>query len=459
MPSPGDQRGYSTFTGILYVFNLIVGTGTLALPGLISEAGWLPAIILITILGFISFMTVTFIIETLAVANAVGRQRTLQVLYDDEEDEPLLENNNDFYEIKDKFEMTELATALLSRPARIAVVVCLISYLFGDLAIYCAVMGRTLAHTTCSQPANATCNTPVEDSEMCWPSVSLSRLDVYRVYVCLVVIVLGPLVFMNVQKTKWLQMLTSGVRWTAFSIMIIWSLQKLSSDGPKGDHVMVKISALPALFGGCIYSFMCQHSVPSLIQPVSNKQKFLNLLPYNYAQISIFYLFLSMTAVWTFKNVEDLYTLNFWTDSCMNNSSSILFLDYFLALFPVFTLSTSFPIIAITLRNNLQDLLPVTTSRVTFVAVSVTICVVPCTLALLVTDLQLLVGVVGSYAGTALQYLAPALLVSAARSRSPSTPENPYRSPFQHKGWIVAVHCWSSLSLVLITINYILNYL
>jgi hypothetical protein len=53
--------------------------------------------------------------------------------------------------------------------------------------------------------------------------------------------------------------------------------------------------------------------------------------------------------------VEDLYTLNFQPNEQGHQVvTNVKFFEYFLALFPVFTLSTNFPIIGITLRNNLQ---------------------------------------------------------------------------------------------------------
>lgn len=37
--------------GLMYVFNLIVGTGALAMPAPIAEAGWLLGLIILTILA------------------------------------------------------------------------------------------------------------------------------------------------------------------------------------------------------------------------------------------------------------------------------------------------------------------------------------------------------------------------------------------------------------------------
>lgn len=69
--------------------------------------------------------------------------------------------------------------------------------------------------------------------------------------------------------------------------------------------------------------------------------------------ILLFYLILALTAVFAFPNVLDLYTLNFVPDGS-NYTAFDELVSYFLALFPVFTLTASFPIIAVTLRSNLQ---------------------------------------------------------------------------------------------------------
>lgn len=82
------------------------------------------------------------------------------------------------------------------------------------------------------------------------------------------------------------------------------------------------------------------------------------LLAMDYMLIASFYLLLSLTGVFAFPHPDELYTLVFnprCSSSNLEDSLLMRVIGYFLALFPVFTLSTSFPIIAITLRNNLQN--------------------------------------------------------------------------------------------------------
>ena len=108
------------------------------------------------------------------------------------------------------------------------------------------------------------------------------------------------------------------------------------------------------------------------------------------------------------------------------------FLRYFLALFPVLTLSSSFPIITVTLRNNLKSLFGRENdtglfSRLFFPVLAMA---PPVTLAAFTDDLETLVGITGrwihtsimwwnnlnfSYAGAFIQYVIPVALVYCSR--------------------------------------------
>lgn len=55
-----------------------MGTGALTLPSAFAKAGWLLSTILLILLAFVSFITVTFIIECIACANATTQWRRIQ---------------------------------------------------------------------------------------------------------------------------------------------------------------------------------------------------------------------------------------------------------------------------------------------------------------------------------------------------------------------------------------------
>ncbi|XP_012214753.1 transmembrane protein 104 homolog isoform X2 [Linepithema humile] len=485
----GDQ--YSTWVGLVYIFNLIVGTGALTLPAVFSRAGWALGLSVILVLAFISFITVTFVIETMASANAIvtwkhiqHRKRVLQTIGEsgssnsDSEDTPLVAPTSTspdrsdmtyrYYVIHDKIEMGQMASIFFSKFGTTLFYLCFAVYLYGDLSIYGAAVAKSLADVACTYlPNNLTCNDTIPDTEFCWEGSALNRFDAYRIFLTIFVLSLGPFVFFNVQKTKYLQLLTSLMRWLAFIIMIVYALKKIIMYGPRGDPPVANIAGIPSLFGACVYSFMCHHSLPALVAPIANKSMISRFLALDYALIAIFYLLLAVTGIFAFERLDDLYTLDFGPhgsgDCSKSDNIFMVFIEYFLALFPVFTLSTSFPIIAITLRNNLQSLFlnedvsyNLCLRKLVFPVLAV---IPPFLVAMFTKDLSILVGITGSYAGAGIQYLIPTFLVYYARKKTNKIIGlgviNKFASPFSSRYWLIFVVVWAIACMILVSVNFI----
>ena len=138
--------------------------------------------------------------------------------------------------------------------------------------------------------------------------------------------------------------------------MICYASYRLAIHGPVGHPPSFALAGAPGLFGACVYSFMCHHSLPALISPIADKSRLYRGLAFDYIMIAGFYLVLALTGIYAFAHLDDLYTLDFAPAADSIASWPLAVIQYFLALFPVFTLSTSFPVIAITLSNNLRAL-------------------------------------------------------------------------------------------------------
>jgi len=141
--------------------------------------------------------------------------------------------------------------------------------------------------------------------------------------------------------------------------MIVLTIIRLTKGGGEGHPPIVEAGGVTNLFGVCVYTFMCHHSLPQMATPIRNKSTIYRLFALDYLFVLFFYILICFTAVFTFADIQDLYTLNFGPETAAatkNPITSCIEVQYFLALFPVFTLSTNFPIIAITLRNNLKTL-------------------------------------------------------------------------------------------------------
>ncbi|XP_054702579.1 transmembrane protein 104 isoform X2 [Grus americana] len=527
---------YSPYVGLVYMFNLIVGTGALTMPKAFATAGWLVSLILLMFLGFMSYMTTTFVVEAMAAANAQLRWKRMEKRKEDDDEDsssgvsdsdvllqdgyeraetrPILSvqrrGSPNIFEITERVEMGQMAsmffnkvlqkglpsnkgscsvtscyclglrnratpgnswlqapTSAVASKCLVGVNLfyfCIIIYLYGDLAIYAAAVPVSLMQVTCAT-GNHSCSvgdgTKYNDTDKCWGPIR--RIDAYRLYLAAFTLLLGPFTFFNVQKTKYLQIMTSLMRWIAFILMIILALIRISRGQAEGHPSMAQLSGIRNLFGVCVYSFMCQHSLPSLITPISKKKHVNKLVLLDYILILAFYSLLSFTAIYCFRNdtLMDMYTLNFTNCEIIN----VAFIRYFLGLFPVFTISTNFPIIAVTLRNNWKTLFhreggtyPWVVDRIVFPAITL---IPPVLVAFCTHDLESLVGITGAYAGNGIQYLIPAFLAYCSRKDTQlvfgSGTVNKHLSPFRHTFWIVFVLIWGFSCFVFVTANIVLS--
>ena len=168
-----------------------------------------------------------------------------------------------FYNITEIFEMGKMASLFFNKGGRIAFYLCLTIYLYGDLAIYGAAVAKSMRDVMCTYtPVNAS-KSNISETEVCWEKSPLLRIDAYRISLAGFVLLLGPFTFFNVTKTKYLQLLTTLMRWAAFIIMVTLACLRLSK-GKIFHPPMADFTGVPNLFGVCVYSFMCHHSLPSL---------------------------------------------------------------------------------------------------------------------------------------------------------------------------------------------------
>ncbi|XP_058140670.1 transmembrane protein 104 isoform X2 [Dasypus novemcinctus] len=480
---------YSPYVGLVYMFNLIVGTGALTMPKAFASAGWLVSLLLLVFLGFMSFMTTTFVVEAMAAANAQLRwRRTANPKEEDDDDsstasdsDVLIQDNYEqaekmpilsvqrraspnLFEITDRVEMGQMASMFFNKVGVNLFYFCIIIYLYGDLAIYAAAVPFSLMQVTCAA-GNDSCDVEADskhnDTDVCWGP--LRRVDAYRLYLAVFTLLLGPFTFFDVQKTKYLQILTSLMRWIAFATMIVLALVRIGRGRGEGHPPLAELSGVRNLFGVCVYSFMCQHSLPSLLTPVASKRHLTRLVLLDYVLILAFYGLLSFTAIFCFRgdSLLDMYTLNFARCDVVGLAA----VRFFLGLFPVFTISTNFPIIAVTLRNNWKTLFhreggtyPWAVDRVVFPTITL---VPPVLVAFCTHDLEALVGITGAYAGTGIQYVIPAFLVYHCRrdtqlALGPGA-LNKHRSPFRHTFWVAFVLLWALFCFFFVTANIVLS--
>uniref|UniRef100_A0A5K4EX88 Aa_trans domain-containing protein n=1 Tax=Schistosoma mansoni TaxID=6183 RepID=A0A5K4EX88_SCHMA len=327
------------------------------------------------------------------------------------------------------------------------------AYLYGDLTIYSSAVPKSLRNVICSFNNS---RDSLSDSDLCWGSLSLTRLDVYRILVVCFGACVCPFLFFNVIRSRWLQLLTVCLRWIGFILMLSLSIERaiilrknitvasfhhnvsmywnpsiyslLTKSEPIPKPPAFQPQNIPSLFGVCVYVFMCHHSIPGIVTPVRNKSKILcRIFIPVFITVLSFNLLLSTTAIIAFNHIEDIYTLNFLPNNEFIDISQIpytlaLVIGYFLCLFPVFALTSSFPIVGTSLLGNIFSLCNFFSvfksdqaQKILKYILPFVVLLPPLGISLITHNVGYLTGFTGAIFGSGIQYIIPALLVFKAR--------------------------------------------
>ena len=236
---------------------------------------------------------------------------------------------------------------------------------------------------------------------------------------------------------------------------------------------VANIKSLPFLYGIALYSAKVQDFIPGILVPMSSKEHIYRILLGDFVICWLFYLFLSYTSVFAFPGdeIEPLYTLNFFQPATSDSIDWRLILGTMLALLPVISLASIYPVLTVTLKENLKSLtkiilesrlkkkvkFPVIVDRFLFPPL---VLIPPLIVAYTTQDIELLVSITGSFPGIIIQCVMPAAFVLAARYRikkALGVYDNPYKAPLSNIVFVIVILGWSLISVVMMSINLILN--
>ena len=277
-------------------------------------------------------------------------------------------------------------------------------------------------------------------------------------------------------------------------MIIIAIIEIAEGDGIDPNKVeVVCFENLGALFGICIHAFLFHQYIPGIITPMKEKKQVSILVFFNILFVLCFYLLLSYTGAFRYspEKQNDIYTLNFFTGQFSTEKEGVLsVLGYYLALYPVFTLTLNFPVVSITLCENLKALTLVsfklfsienmpfyrvinrfilfkqsqdepfhrTISLFFFPFISV---VPPLWVAFVTTNVQSLINFTGTYFGAFIQYVIPVTLAFAGKyiitKKMHMKYENKYESPFNHNVFLASVLVWTIICLIVTSSGFIIK--
>lgn len=486
MGSAPEGASYGYPVGAIFIFNLVVGTGALALPYGWNEAGLVNGLFFTLLVFFFAFMCVTFVIEAQSLVTAIVRLEkskdkrppasygALQEFDGSDIDNsgghtPLgdedIVHSAEFEYFEDEggrtafypqqVEMGAMSEVLLGKAGRYLFYGVLVLYLYGDLCIYAVAVPLSVRDTL--TPDGITIG-----------GVEISAMWCYEFYLLIYAVLAIPFCYFTFSNTKYLQYFTVVCRNVAFFLMFAIAFYYIftgqGSDPSEMDYFVG--TEIPALWGTIIYCFMCHHSIPGLISPLKQKRKLSWMMLAVYILLLAFYLTLCVSGLFAFSTqptdadcsddlcpIQSLYTENFL-------SFQGVVVSYFLGLYPVFTITSNYPLIAITLRNNMMQIAPFLKegkwAKYRQVIFATVVAFPPFAVATVFLNVDALVSLTGAYAGLFIEFVIPAVLVLYARKRAavlfPDEP-NPYGSWFKHVAWIWAVLAVAAASLVVVTFN------
>ncbi|KAJ5070333.1 transmembrane protein [Anaeramoeba ignava] len=506
---------YGKWTTLTYFFNMIIGAGILTIPVGFQKSGLILAPIFMVFVSFLSYITVTYMVEVQASGNAIAKhlekeekqeentinsgnsgkkEKTIEDETDSENSETqrLIEPNNSKitkedmesdssknkkenqeeellgeekqklkkyedseFSITKRLEMGYLSELFLGKTGVIIFYIALVLYLYGCLSIYSVSVPTTLSRVI---------------SSFSMGKLHFSEYNSYYLYLTIFALVTIPWAFFRFQNTKILQLFTMSLRNVCIFTMIVLLITYIS-DGKGADPKNLKwfsVGGLPNLFGASIFSMMCHHSISGLISPVRNKRKINTYVLVDFIVITLIYILLALFAVLSFGDVtkskcgsdpgppckiQPLITLNF-------SSYHIRFFANFLALFPVFTLTTNFPMMAITLKFNIEIIVTRRFKCKSWVRpfFALAAAIPPIIIAFSTRNIGFLVNLTGNYAGLIIMFPIPSLLLWASRRKlkkilGHSHPENIHKTPFKHDFWVWLILGWSLFCFGLATYN------
>mmetsp|Transcript_40456 Transcript_40456/g.75139 ORF Transcript_40456/g.75139 Transcript_40456/m.75139 type:complete len:486 (+) Transcript_40456:103-1560(+) len=432
--SARDARGvadgrYSTLVCSIFMLNMVLGTGPLTLPYAFKQAGLLLGAVFLGVMMSFSFITATFVIEGLAMANRLkcSAGKTLEegsecsagaAHSDDSTQESTLSAQQEVQEeIVERFEIGKIAEAVMPPRLRTLSYLVLILYAYGVLTVYvisgCASVAKEVG--------------------------TIRGIDPYRPLLCCFVLLVSPICLLDFQRTRPLQIFIGIARVATVFLMILvmvrynWLRPAEETRRKLADIPLWNPAGLPSLFGNAAFTFMIHHSIPGLVFPLRRHQASHRAIACTYVFSYGLYLALCGLALLSFGDVtweecentpshpceiHGLFNTNF-------SSADYQWAAKFVVLYPILVVSV-FPLVAITLRNNLKAFCgwPSTASSsldvhnllFTLLAIGP-----PFAVATITRDVQVVMKYVGCYFGLGLMFLVPSLIFLYSRRAAADT--------------------------------------
>lgn len=451
----GESPQYSPLVAYAFTVNYILGVGSLGIPFAFARAGLLMGNVLVAAVTLVSFVTVMWVAEAVARAREAVRARHKATQARSERAALLLEAEaalcfDDFPEV------TQLCATFLGRTGAAMYQLSLLGLMYGGLVGY----SQVFVNSFLSQVTHI-------------GGWTLSSAHAAVVFACIVV----PLSASDLTEQIHVQLAMSVVRFAALAIMIFSALYAIYADPFDGERLetpadappylstlsLVNLGGFGVMFSTGVFSQLFQHSVPGLLAPLGakNQEKAGSIFGSTLVTTMLFYMALgSVCSLYFGTKVSSSVNLNWadfsWGFDVSEGAPTPMWtraLSMLVVIFPALDTLSVFPLISVTLGDNIAASVPRTwrmspSARATLKVVCRFVAAVPPLLiAVFVSDLSLTLQLSG-VAGVYVAFFAPALLQLSSRRAFPDP--NIYSGWFSSDAFVYAVLVFGALAFMIL---------
>ncbi|TDH74331.1 hypothetical protein CCR75_003058 [Bremia lactucae] len=449
---------YSPLVAYAFTVNYILGVGSLGIPYAFYRAGILMGNAMIILVTLLSYITVMWVCES------VARAREASLLSNETTALKATITTSTTFSKFDHFpEVTQLCDQFLGSTGSKMYQLALLGLMYGGLVGYSQVFVNTFLTQI--------------DKIGHW---NVSSVHGAIAFGCIVL----PLSCSDLTEQIYIQLLMSVVRFAALLIMIFSAAFAIytdpydsgvpansSSEAPYiSDYSLVDWTGFSVMFSTSVFSQLFQHSVPGLLAPLGhqNQEKAAGIFSSTLLTTMLFYIALgSICSLYFGPKVSTSVNLN-WAEFTwgLNESMELVplwakFLSMVVVVFPALDTLSVFPLISVTLGDNMAAILPSHWTQGHRSSTWKLLCrfgaaVPPLLISMFVSDLSLTLQISGLL-GIYVAFFAPALL--QLQARQDMTKSHIYSGMFSGLAYVYGVFMFGTVALLILLYQVMLQIL
>lgn len=353
--STGGVKPYGPAITLAMTLNYVIGTGCFGLPFAFKEAGIVLTASLLSIGVLGALVTMNYTLESLARAEGVcaatrGGAPRHELTYR-------------------KFDFATIGEMFAGKFGKVTVQVVMALYCIGALWSYASVFASSVASLFFSYVLGDAC-----DAYALHPTAAC--LDAY--YVCMAIFsaIVISMVLLDISDQASIQKFLSVYRIAALLLMLVTMLIKIGVDGT--DALAARYTAIGAFnwsnfgkgFGPTLLALNCQYNMPDALQPLNPKSAARRVAFAALIIAGSFYLLVGLLGALAFDELNPLASLmwstytgcgNGW-DTCSSTNPFGVVVQLVILIFPVVNVTSAYPMVGVTVGDNLLMSVPKTVS-------------------------------------------------------------------------------------------------